>query len=153
MKKRYIYLLGVVTMLSLSGCDATRGGDSSSDDSIKVTLPSDTRIVIGWEKNYSGYSEVLARESGVTRRTGYFMTQNSTGNYELTCDINTQFSREVGFTCKSTGSGYLSTYSQLSKMKNDTVYNFQISQGTEHNYQEVSYKVAYNASSNRLEFR
>ena len=153
MKKNLNILMSVTTALVLlTGCEVT-DELSSSDDKINVSLLGTQTMVIEWEKKYTGYSEVLARQSGVTKRTGYFMTHNSKGNYEMTCTVSSQSSSKVSFSCNSTGSDSLSTYNNFPSIYMDETYNIQGSQGTSHDYKDVVAKIFYSSASGQLQLR
>ena len=153
-KKFFTTTLLGATIFLFSGCEdlvSAISDTSSGHDSISVTQLNATTLQFSWEKKYSGYSEVLSRESGVSRRTGYFMTQNAKGSYELTCSINDYSSDSVKLSCTNTGSGYLSTFSSFPKMKFNTNYNIEISEGTSHDYRGASATIRYNEASNSLQ--
>jgi len=152
-----------VTIL-FSGCGVTdvasdfspsipSGGSQSASghDKVKVTLLDDNTLRIHWDKNYRGFSEVLARADGVNHRTNYFMTPNSTGSYELTCYTNSLEYSRVVFDCVNTGNGYLSESSILPPLTYDTIYNIQVSENINHDYQSISAKLSYNSTTNALE--
>jgi len=124
---------------------------SSKHDAINVTLVDDMTVKINWEKNYVGYSEVLSRKSGVTERKGYFMTSNTTGSYELTCNID-EIGVDIKFNCINTGSGNIGV-GQLPLMDYDTVYNIQGSEGLANEDQAISAKLYFSSSTQNLELR
>jgi len=148
-------LLGTIAigaLLSFSGCtpEDLLKEITSSHDNVTVSIISSDTLKVQWEKNYSGYSEVLSRRSGVSSRTGYFLTANTTDDYEIVCTISSY--APVEFSCQDTGSGYVS-YPRFPDMLEDTIYNIQVSEGVEHDYQDVAESIIYNSSSNSLEFR
>ena len=150
--KLFLGTIAISALLSFSGCtpDDLLNEVTSSHDSLNISIINSDTLKVKWEKNYNGYSEVLSRRSGVTSRTGYFLTANTTDDYEIICTISSY--APVEFSCQDTGSGYVS-YPRFPDMLEDTVYNIQISEGTEHDYQDVAKSIIYNSSSNSLEFR
>jgi len=151
--KSIIGTIIVSALITLSGCspeDISDAVDGASHDKVTVVIVNNDQLKVQWEKNYNGYSEVLSRKTGVTKRTGYFLTANSTGNYEIVCSINSY--SPVTFSCQDTGSGYVSN-PRFPDMEEDTIYNIQVSEGTEHNYQDITTSIIYNTTSNSLELR
>ena len=139
-------------LLSFSGCgeisnESTYG---SGHDTLNVKLLDTKTVQFTWNKKYNGYSEVLLRQEGENSRTGYFMTHNYTGNYQLTCYIAHTYSNYADFECSSTGSKSLSSSATLPRVYFDTIYNVQMSEGLEHNYQAVTARLTYDSSSQAL---
>ncbi len=141
----------IIGLSMLTACVPEDDTTSSSHDSVSVTSVDDMTVKIQWKKNYVGYSEVLSRENGVTEREGFFMTSNITGSYEVTCNIF-EISTEVKFECINTSSGFPGDR-VLPTMKLDTVYNIQVSEGFDHEYQAVSAKLYFNSNTQNLELR
>lgn len=162
MKRMTSVVLSSVALIVLSGCMETSvdsyGVDSygvdtsgSGHDNLKVKLLDNATVQFSWKKGYAGYSEVLLRKEGVSSRTGYFMTHNYKGNYQLTCYVDSTYYGYVDFECVSTGADKLSSNATLPKVYFDTTYTVQMSEGIEHNYQNVTARLRYNSSSGSLE--
>ncbi len=147
---RFAFIIGLSMLTACVPEDDS--STSSSHDSVRVTSVDDMTVKVQWKKNYVGYSEVLSRESGVTERKGYFMTSNTTGSYEVTCNI-TEISSEVIFECINTGGSGFFEDKVLPKMKLDTVYNIQVSEGINNEDQAVSAKLFFNSNTQKLELR
>jgi len=150
--KLFLGTIAISALLSFSGCtpDDLLNEVTSSHDSLNISIINSDTLKVKWEKNYNGYSEVLSRRSGVSTRTGYFLTANSKDTYEITCSINNY--DPIKFSCQDIGSGYI-PFPSFPNMIKDEIYNIQVSEGTEHNYQDVEKSIMYSSSSNSLVFR
>jgi hypothetical protein len=158
-------ILGATVAAVISGCGETASSDfntfasgggsggssGSGNDTLKVIKKADDRVLFQWKKNYSGYSEVLSRKEGVSGRSGYFMTQNATGSYELECTITDRGYRAISWGCVSTGSGYLASYAELGRMENDKYYNLILSQGFSHEEIDTGISLYYDSISRTIE--
>ena len=167
-RKNLLAIMGMGVALLMSGCGVddsisdsfpsvpSVGGDGSGGhDTVKVDLLDTTTVRFRWQKNYRGYSEVLARREGDTTRYNYFMTSNTPGSYELTCYIDKirYDKNKVAFACVNTGKGYLSKYNKLPDFTIDTIYDIGTIESVNLNNAGVFAKLRYNSTTNALEVR
>jgi len=146
--------LSLGTLLFSTGCEVDDLTNKSDHDEITVSFLSADKLTVHWVKKYSGYSEVLAREEDISKRTGYFLTHNYKGDYKISCTISNynDSSQKVSFDCTDIGSDSLpSLDGHLPDFKYDTVYTIQGSEGLEHDYQSVNTRLKYNSSAHKLE--
>jgi len=155
--KNLIVTVMVIGLFSIfTGCGAendvidSSGSSSSSHDSVTVDLLDDSSFRIKWDKNFSGYSEVISRKEGDTSSYEHVMTDNDTGNYAITCSIRAIYTSEVTFNCISVGSDNKNNPS-FSDMLVDKIYYIQAREGLDHDTRPVAGSIHFNSSTQALE--
>ena len=119
---------------------ATSGvGSGSGRDDITLSKTADG-FMINWNKNYSGYSEVIYTDgSSGDRGNGYPFTNNATGTYTMTCVERSSANSSVSYRC--TRPDITATSSVT--LEKGTEYQWLVSYGTDHEHGEVDATMEY----------
>jgi hypothetical protein len=121
------------------------GSTTSSSLSVKKSY---NGFDIVWNKNNSGYSEVIYTDDlDRTRGRGYPLTSNSKGKFTMPCeykyeDSDESYNSAVYYTCYPSNV----TYKVGIKLVKGVEYKWLVSDGYDHTHGEVEFTMSYTSS-------
>lgn len=114
---------------------------SAGNDTISIVTNSQGKgFSISWNKNYSGYAEVIYTDSSTKERgNGYPFTNNATGAYTLSCVMSDEDTSSVSYSCTRPDITLVSNV----RLQKNVDYQWLVSYGTDHEHGEVQAVMQY----------
>ena len=152
MKRITVLTMAMTSLFLMNGCDLSDTSDTEvyssnySDDagsslSSKLSVSQMTNgFTINWDKENDGYSEVIYTDDlSKDRGDGYPLTANYKGNYTLSCEVSTQESTYISYSCKPSNV----TYTKKVQFEEGKEYMWLVSDGLDHQHGEVEFTMIY----------